>query len=227
MKIIFSVLSATVLACGTLFGQSYTPTTTWPYVYPEFTTGEVQTSNGSSKAGLYNICLSNGKVHFIDGDMVKESTMVEVYGLSIGKDTYVNVCGKVYKVLSKSDDALVVEGSEIDYARLNSTSGAYGSSGSTLSTQALSSLEGIGGDRTNMNHMDLRNSKENGKDLSLITRRYLVFNMTLVPATKKDVVEKASDAGYKDEINAFIKDNGIKWNQPASLQILADYMSKK
>lgn len=227
MKKFTTVFLAAVMACWAVLGQDFTPTTTWPYVYSEFTTGEVATPDGSTKAGLYNVCLSNGKLHFIDGDMVKESTMVDVYSISIGKDVYVNVGGKVYRVLSKSDASLVVEGIEIDYARLNSTGGAYGSSGNTLSTQALSSLEGIGGSRTNMNHMELRSSKENGKDLSLITRKFLVYNMTLVPATKKDVVAKASDDGYKDDVNAFIKENSIKWNQPASLQVLADYMSSK
>lgn len=225
-KILLTILAA-ICTFGTVSGQSYTPTTTWPYAYSEFTTGEVVTVDGSHKAGLYNVCLSNSKLHFIEGDFVKESTMTDVFSISIGKDMYVNMDGKIYKVLSKSDDAMIVEGNEIDYAKMNSAGGAYGSSGQTISTRALSSLEGIGGDRINMNHMDLRNSKEEGKSLSLISRKYLLFNMTLVPANKRDVVSKASDGGYEDEVNQFIKDNKIKWNQPASLQTLADFMSNK
>lgn len=227
MKRLVITIIAVALAYAAAIGQNYTPTTTWPYVYSEFTTGEVVTFDSSHKAGLYNVCLTNGKLHFIEGDFVKESTMTDVFSISIGKDMYVNMDGKIYKILSKSDDAMVVEGSEIDYAKMNSAGGAYGSSGQTISTRALSSLEGIGGDRINMNHMDLRNSKEEGKSLSLISRKYLLFNMTLVPANKRDVVSKASDGGYEDEVNQFIKDNKIKWNQPASLQTLADFMSNK
>lgn len=228
MKRFLVLILASFYAFGSLMAQDdYVPTTTWPYIYPEFTDGEIMTGNGSTTKGLFNVCLSDSQLHYIDGDLVKKATVLDLQGVTIGKDTYVYADFKLYKVLSKSGSAVVAEGYTIDMAKLNGSEGAYGSSGNTLATQSLSSLEGIGGDRTNMNHMDLRNSKDSGKYLPLIERMYLVFNKTVVPATRKDVLAYASDKGFKSEAEQFIKDNKTKWNQQVSLQVLADFLSSR
>ena len=221
MKRFLVIILANLCALVNLMAQDdYVPTTTWPYIYPEFMNGEIMTGNGSTTKGLFNVCLADSQLHYIDGDLVKKATILDLQGVTIGDFN-------LYKVLSKSGSAVVAEGYSIDMAKLNGSEGAYGSSGSTLATQSLSSLEGIGGNRTNMNHMDLRNSKDSGKYLPLIERMYLVFNKTVVPATRKDVLEYASDKGFKPEAEKFIKENKIKWNQQVSLQALADFLSSR
>ena len=228
MKRFLVIILANLCALVNLMAQDdYVPTTTWPYIYPEFMNGEIMTGNGSTTKGLFNVCLADSQLHYIDGDLVKKATILDLQGVTIGKDTYVYADFNLYKVLSKSGSAVVAEGYSIDMAKLNGSEGAYGSSGSTLATQSLSSLEGIGGNRTNMNHMDLRNSKDSGKYLPIIERMYLVFNKTVVPATRKDVLAYASDKGFKPEAEKFIKENKIKWNQQVSLQALADFLSSR
>lgn len=223
------LITIAALALGFVLSSAasdFVPTTTWPYVYEDFTSGEAILTNGQHKKGLYNIVLTDSKLHFVEGDLVNEARMFDVAGVTIGEDYYVNVGGKLYKVLSKSDEALVVEGSEIDYARLNSTTGAYGSSANSVSTQSLSSLEGIGGTRANMNHMELKNSKESGKSLSLITKKYIAFNGIATAANKRDILSLAARYGKKSEVAAYIKTSKVKWNSPVSLQGLADFLAR-
>ena len=129
------------------------------------------------------------------------------------------------KVLSKSDNGFVAEEVLVDVARLNATGGAYGSSSNSIATQALSSLEGIGGTRTNMNHMELKNAKDEGSALPVIVKKYLVFPGYVVYATKTDVSKL--EGIDKDELNTFIKENKIKWKDENSLIKVLDFICEK
>jgi len=203
--------------------QNFEPTTTWPYAYEDFMPGKLVMNTGKVVEGSYNICLDNSSVHFIDGSLVKQASPVEVTSVQIGKDIYVNASGKMMKVLQKSDKGVVAEGVSIDYARLNETGGAYGSSSNSIATTSLSSLEGIGGTRSNMNHMELKNSKSDGKTLTLNKKYYLVFGGKCVYATKRDVQDMPGVD--KDKLKAFLKSNKIKWKDPVSLIALVDYLA--
>lgn len=224
MKNLVTIVALAVLPLFSVRAEDYAPTSTWPYVYEDFTGGELVFRDGQKRAGSFNVVLTDSKLHFIDGDMVQEARMFEVAEVSIGEDVYVNLGGKLFKLLSKSDKSIVVEGFEIDYAKLNSSEGAYGSSTTSVSAQSLSSLEGIGGSRTNMNHMALKNSKEEGKSLPLIVKKYIVIDGVPVFASKRDVLAFAERKGCKAEVSSFVKSNRIKWKSTTSLQQLADYL---
>ena len=129
------------------------------------------------------------------------------------------------KVLASSERGFVAEEVLVDIARLNTTGGAYGSSSNSIATQALSSLEGIGGTRTNMNHMELKNSKDEGSVLPVIVKKYLVFPGYVVYATKNDVSKLVGID--KNQFNAFVKENKIKWKDDQSLIKVLDYVSEK
>lgn len=219
MLITIAMLMVSVFAAA----QEYEPTTTWPYVYSEFIEGELQMTVGNPKKAKYNIHLGTGSLHFIDGELIKQASPMEVFSVKIGTDMYVNAGGRMMKVLAKSDKGVVALESTVDIATLNATGGAYGSSSNTLSTQALSSLEGIGGTRTNMNHMELRNSKRSGEILPLINKMYLVTEGYVVFATKKDVSQLPFLE--KDALKAFFKANPIKWKDPQSLLLVVDYIA--
>ncbi len=203
--------------------QNFEPTTTWPYVYEDFMSGKLVMTTGKVVDGTYNICLDDGKVHFIDGDLVRQASSVEVTSVQIGNDIYVNAFGKMMKVLQKSDKGVVAEDLSIDYAKLNETGGAYGSSSNSIATTALSSLEGIGGTRSNMNHMELKNAKTDGKTLALNRKYYLVFGGKCVYATKRDV--QAMPGVDKAKLKSFLKSHRIKWKDPVSLLVLVDYLA--
>ena len=127
------------------------------------------------------------------------------------------------KVLARSDNGFIAQEVLADFASLNSTGGAYGSSSNSVSTQALSSLEGIGGSRTNMNHMELKNSKSDGALLPVTTKVYLVMPDKVLFAAKKDVNE--IDGVDKKALSAFIKEKKIKWKNPQDLLVLLDFIA--
>lgn len=203
--------------------QNHKPTTTWPYLYADFQPGELKKTTGAPIEGTYNIHIYQGTLHFIEDGMIREVLSSQVFSLKIGMDYYANVGGTMMKVLARSDNGFIAQETLADIAALNSTGGAYGSSSNSISTQALSSLEGIGGSRSNMNHMELKNSKDEGQVLPVKDKLYLVMDHAVVFAAKKDVTELYGID--KKAVNAFIKENQIKWKDPQSLIVLLDYLT--
>ena len=218
--IIVSAL-ATVLAVIPLSAQ--TPTTTWPYIYGEFTDGVVYLAKKGQKEGKFNICLDGCVLHFIDKDLVKSHSSAEVLSVQIGKDIYQNVGGKLLKVIDKSDKCLIVQENEIDFATLNSAESAYGSSSTTLGNMSLSSAEGISGSNTSasLNHMELKHNRDAGKELPLIVRNYIFVKGRKIFCTKKDVMDIAPD---KNLMKQFLKENPVKWKEAHSVLAVGDFL---
>jgi len=219
----------TLVACFSGFclshAQSYSPTTTWPYAYSEFQEGTLVLAGGKEQKGQYNINMDDHRLHFLEGGYIKAAQMIDVLMVQIGTDVYQNVAGAMYKVLAKSDKSLVLEEKTIDYAALNETGGAYGSSSTTIGTMSLSSLEGIGATNssTNINHMDLKNQKENGKILSFITKKYIYVKGNKVYATKRDFL---GVPGVDPALSkAFLKENKIKWNRMDDILKAGDFLA--
>lgn len=201
------------------------PTTSWPYLYGEFTAGVLHQIGGQESKGLYNVHLLHGSLHYIDGDLIKEIISSNVFSVQIGDDIYVNVNSKMMKVAAKNDNGFVAVDYEIDMVKLNSTGGAYGSSSSSVSTQALSSLEGIGASNssTNINHMELRSNRDNGQILPLIRKMYMVVDGKVIYATKKDF---SAAVGHK-EASVFLKEHKIKWKDAESVLAAIDFIANK
>ncbi|MGN0195548.1 MAG: hypothetical protein ACI4AE_03730 [Candidatus Cryptobacteroides sp.] len=223
-RLYFSLLFVFCLLVPAGAQNDYQPTSTWPYVYPDFMSGQMLTPKGKVREGFYNVHLQFGTLHFVDGEMVREVPREEVLSVTIGADSFVLVEGKLMKVVAAGENGFVAEDYTIDFATLNSTGGAYGSSSNSIATQALSSLEGVGGTRSNMNHMELKAGKDEGKVLPLIKKLYIVTKSTVVYASKKDVADLGIDPA---ELKAFYKANKIKWKEPDSLLKLADFLSTK
>ena len=222
-------LAAIAFAAGIFSGSAaaddFAPTSTWPYVYKDFSNGSVIRKSAPEKPGLFNISVIDGSLHFIDGPLVKAANVFDVLGVRIGEDYFVNNGGKMYRVLAKSDKSLVVEAKEVDYATLNSTGGAYGSSSNTLGTMALSSAEGFGrGNSEGTNHVEMMRGKDEGKILPLIPATYILVGSNLILARKGDVED--SEIAPKSDLKAFFKENKIKWKEPSSLLLLGDFLSK-
>ena len=223
MKRLFIIIAASLLSLLSN-AQGYTPTTTWPYLYPDFMEGETFSANGTGKKALLNVHLLHASLHFIDGQFVKEMAPGIAFSARIGEDYFINAGGRMMKILAKNDNGYVAECAEIDIVKLNSSEGAYGSSATTLGTMSLSSLEGIGATNssTNTNHMELKANKENGQSLPLIRKKYLFVAGKCIYATKKDVMEAVDAADFK----AFLKANKIKWSNPQSLLGVVDYIAE-
>ena len=220
----FFLLTALMLCGISTFAQEdeYLPTTTWPYVYQDFSAGYVTLTDGSVKTLLVNVNLVRETLHFIDGEMIREN--FDIVSVKIGDDLWVNAGGRVRKVLARNENGFVVEGIDVDYATLNSTGGAYGSSSTTLGTMALTSLEGIGATNSSssLNHMELKASKNNGQILPLIKKKYIFAEGKFIFATRKDISEEVG----ADAVKAFLKTVKVKWNSPESLLQLLPLFKK-
>lgn len=219
---------ALIISFGRISAQTNEPTTTWPYLYSDFQTGELKKHSGAPVSGLFNIHIMESRLHFIEGELIREALATEVFSVKIGNDYYANVGGRMMKVLASSDNGFIAEEMLVDVARLNTTGGAYGSSSNSIATQALSSIEGIGGTRSNMNHMELKNSKHDGSILPVTVKRYLVLPGRIIYAAKKDVMQ--IDGIDKDALSAFLKGNKIKFKNPQDnlkvLDFIADNLGK-
>lgn len=213
-------MAALLLIASEAFAQ-YEPTSTWPYVYKEFTEGELQMTVGRPKKAQFNIHVGKGRLHFIDGSYICEASSADVYSVRIGTDYYVNARGVMMKVLAKSVKSVIGEEAVVDHVRLNATGGAYGSSSSTLSTTALSAIEQtMAGGRTELTR--LVSSREDGQVLPLVRKKYIVINGDVIFASKKDVLEAFPD--LKDEITSYLKKSKTKWNDANSLLRLSDHI---
>ncbi len=222
---LFLIVLASAITLGYAAPSSdYQPTTTWPYVFEDFQKGELQMIGSKVKEGMFNIHIRFGKLHYIDGETVKEAAVKDVYSVKIGQSIYANVQGKMMRVLAKNDKGLVVEEELIDMVRLNSTGGAYGSSSNTMATTALSSLDQVDNSGTAMNHMAMSTRKEDGKILPTTKKVYMFFDGNLVFATKKEInaIEGVDGKGLK----AFFKENKIKLKDNESLLKLIDFLAK-
>lgn len=221
MKRIITFMALLVFVCNA-YSQDYSPTSTWPYAYPDFIEGEIQFNGSAPKPGLFNVHILRSALHYIDGDKIMEASLHDVCALRIGQDYYANTVNGLMRVLAKSEGCIVAEHVVVDMVRLNSTGGAYGSSSSTLSTQALSSIEGMGGGTSGTNHMELKYSKDEGIMLPLLAKKYIVVPGLVVYAVKKDVM---GVPGIDSKaLGDFIKTNKIRWKDPQSLLLVAEYL---
>ncbi len=218
----FGLLVAAVFVCRAQ--DSFEPKTSWPYVYRDFTAGTVTRPNGQEVEGLYNINVSTGRVHFIDGDYIHEAKPSDVNVVTIGSDLFANVGGRMMQVVAGKGKNFIAHDTEINYVDLNATGAAYGSSSASVSTRKTTSIDGMDGP-VNMNHMELKNGKDDGKVLPVLEKLYIVVMPNYSYAGKKDLMEMTGID--KDAMKAFLKDTKIKWSDPKSLMQIVEFLAKE
>ena len=220
-EILTIILASAFVIC--LKAQNYEPTSTWPYLYPDFTAGTLYVNvSGEQKDGLYNIHILEGRLHFIEGDLVKEANPADVYSVKIGKDIYINAGGKMMKVLAKSDSGSVVQEILVDKTKLNASGAAYGASSNSMATRNLSSLEQAGS-MVNTNHMELKNSKNEGYILPLAVKIYLMTGGKTIYASRKDVSRETGE----EKMKVLLKEHTVRWKDPQSLLQVVDFIAQE
>lgn len=217
------LITALALLAQTLVGKAQEPTTRWPYIFPQFQTGFVEINEGTTRTYPLNIHLRHGQLHYLDADgIIKEATIGEVIGAKVGSDYYLQARGEMMRVVARSEHGCVVEEVLGDFAALNETGGAYGSSSNTSATRKLSSIETDS--QINQNHMLLMQSRSDGQLLDLIKTLYLVYPGYVVKANRSEV-EKVIPAEQSAAWKTWIKNHKIKWNQPESLVSLLEFLN--
>lgn len=207
------------------FAQDYGPTRTWPYLYKDFQNGVIRMSGGELvQAAMVNISL-DGKVHYVDDkeQKVMAADMLKVFTARIGNEVYLNVGGKMMKLEAENENGAVVCETSVNLDELNKSDIGYGISSSTASTQKLSSLAGDSSSLVNLPLNTLMEGRENGEKLPVTRKKFIRVGLNVVPATKSEVMN--SPLVDKAAAKAFLKANKIKWNDPASLLAVVDFLS--
>ena len=200
-----------------------TPSSTWPYLYPNFSAGTIYLAGGSKSDVQLNVHVRHGHLHFIDNDLVKEADLSTVRMASIGSDKFIPVEGEMRKILAGNANGYIVASILGDFSALQETGGAYGASSATAATRKLSSLDFD--TQVGQHHMLLLKEKENGVDLKLVTTLFIYFEDNCIKESRKDVeafLPESESGAWK----AWLKSNKIKWKDPQSLLAVLDFMNE-
>ena len=217
--LLFAFLCTGVLLCS---AKDFEPKDTWAYLYEDFTPGKVYNSKGEIiLEGKVNVSVLDGKLHYVKEDKIMEADMLQVYTAVIEKDTYMNVGGKMLRILSKSDKSAVLEIVEVDMDKLSKAEIGYGITSATASVQGLHMA--AMSNYVNATYKDANENKGAGERIPIKEHTYLLTRGTLVIAKKREVVKLPGLD--KKAAEAFFKEEKIKWNNDEDLQKVADYIS--
>jgi hypothetical protein len=203
---------------------AFKPKDTWPFLYEDFTEGVVCSDSGDDiLTGKINVSVLNQKLYYIKGENIMEADMVKVFSVKAGEDIFVNVAGKLYKVLAESKGGAAVQARYLDVEQMNKANIGYGVSSSVASTQNVAGLALDSNAGTNINKA--LESKEGGAEIPLAEKTYILFcRNRIVPALKREVMDVPGLD--KNQAKAFFKEHKIKWSQPESLTEVADFLTE-
>ena len=199
--------------------QNASPTTSWPYLFPDFVEGELEVGPKHTKV-LVNIHLNLGALHYIENGKIKESSTLGISVLKVGEDVFRNVGGKMMKVLAETEGGYVVEETRANYTAVVKKDGAYGTTGlnSTTTRSFLYNenvLNGYNGYLMTDVYADLHAMKDQYEKLPVVKNRYLVIGLDLIKADRQSVLD--IDGLDKKAFKAFLKAEKIKWDDPQDL----------
>lgn len=215
-----AIILGSILVLPAAFAQDNEPTTSWPYVYPDFTKGTIYMTGGLTITQKMNVHLGHSTLHYIDGQTIKEIMLKDVIAVEIGSEKYISYNASIFKVVASNEKGILLEQTTGNFAALAETGGAYGTSSASSATQNLSSIEG--NNTVGCNHMILFQNKSDGQTLPLIVKYYIKTLDNFVPATKKEL-DKAF-ASRADEWKVWLKANKIKWNKSESLANILNFL---
>ena len=219
MKKFVIALAALFLAASALRAQS--PTTTYPYLYPQFTVGRVVMDGGRAEEKKMNIHLRRDALHYLDNDIVKEAFLTDVKAVEIGTDVFVPVMGRMMKAVAKNGKGCVAEEILGDFESSREAAGAYGVPSTSSATMKLTSIQTDA--QVNQNYMNILNERDNGVELRLVHNYYVVSPLYKVKATKKDITETLPE-NRQDAWKDFLKTHKINWKRPQSLLEVVDFL---
>lgn len=198
-------------------------TTLWPYLYNDFQQGKLSFSDGRETTELVNIHVLESKLHYLKDNLILETSDPLIKSVAIGGEIFMNVNETFVKIISQMDSVFLGVIRKGDFESLLNSGGAYGSSSNAQSIRKLSSIE-VGGINS-MNHMYLKENKENGKAISLNTEYCFVVDGRYVKASRKDVQAFLNTQGKDDSFKLFVKNNKINWKKEDSLVLVMNYLS--
>ena len=224
-KLLFSIIAMLMAVAAS--AQKDSPTTSWPYLYPDFMEGELEVRTKITKA-LVNIHLNLGALHYVEDGKIKESSTIGITKLVIGEDVFRNVGGKMMKMLAEAEDGFVVEETRANYTAVVKKDGAYGTTAlnSTTTKSFLYNenvLNGYNGYLMTDVYKDLHAMKDQSEKLPVLKNRYLVIGLDQIKADRQNVLD--IDGLDKKAFKAFLKAEKIKWDDPQDLVKVIDFLT--
>ena len=224
-KLLFSIIAMLMAVAAS--AQKDSPTTSWPYLYPDFMEGELEVRTKITKA-LVNIHLNLGALHYVENGKIKESSTIGITKLVIGDDVFRNVGGKMMKMLAEAEDGFVVEETRANYTAVVKKDGAYGTTAlnSTTTKSFLYNenvLNGYNGYLMTDIYKDLHAMKDQSEKLPVLKNRYLVIGLNQIKADKQNVLD--IDGLDKKAFKAFLKTEKIKWDDPQDLVKVIEFIT--
>ena len=224
-KLLFSIIAMLMAVAAS--AQKDSPTTSWPYLYPDFMEGELEVRTKITKA-LVNIHLNLGALHYVENGKIKESSTIGITKLVIGDDVFRNVGGKMMKMLAEAEDGFVVEETRANYTAVVKKDGAYGTTAlnSTTTKSFLYNenvLNGYNGYLMTDIYKDLHAMKDQSEKLPVLKNRYLVIGLNQIKADKQNVLDV--DGLDKKAFKAFLKTEKIKWDDPQDLVKVIEFIT--
>ena len=224
-KLLFSIIAMLMAVAAS--AQKDSPTTSWPYLYPDFMEGELEVRTKITKA-LVNIHLNLGALHYVENGKIKESSTIGITKLVIGDDVFRNVGGKMMKMLAEAEDGFVVEETRANYTAVVKKDGAYGTTAlnSTTTKSFLYNenvLNGYNGYLMTDIYKDLHAMKDQSEKLPVLKNRYLVIGLNQIKADKQNVLD--IEGLDKKAFKAFLKTEKIKWDDPQDLVKVIEFIT--
>lgn len=216
-----------VLMVLPVFSQGYEPRDTWPFIYEDFLPGAVRSLDGTLVSeGEYNVAVHDGTLMYVgEDDVIMRPEMSRVYTARIGEDVYLNVMGRMYRILSELDCGVILLGAGIDVDKQNSVKIGYGISSSTASAYGLTNMmDGrfdVSGKKIQQSELD----KMRGEILPVKQTTYLKIGLDLIPASRQEILNLPGID--RKTANAFFKQEKIKWQETASLEKVLVFVNEQ
>ena len=202
--------------------QRYNPTEPWPYLYEDFQPGNIFT-NKEETLGYQelNVNVINGRLHYVDNGTIMEANMLNIHVVGIEKDWYLNVGGRLMRVLREGEHCAVVLGTEVDYDEMAKSNIGYGRS-AVASTQDISLMSLEGSNNNNKSMLEVQKTKYNGKALPLRETTFLVVDGRLFPTDRQSLLKESGVA--RKMLSDFIKTEKIRLKKWEDLEKVGEFI---
>ena len=98
-KLFISALAAISIIAS---AQEYQPREGWPYLFEDFSAGIVTNHGGEVSAeGFFNVCVVDGKLHYVQDGKIMEANMNHLQAVRIGDRVFINRMGRLKEVVAE------------------------------------------------------------------------------------------------------------------------------
>lgn len=223
LLITLSVLLLTSLGMRAQTSQ-YEPRESWPYLLEEFQQGQIKTGGGTVlNEGFYNICVTDGKLHFVNGGTIMVADMRQVATAQIGEGLYLAYMGKMFEAVVATPSCFLLKETTVDLDEYGKSEIGFGIRSTTASTQGIASVN-LGDGAINQSLDTALARAKSGAALPLKENWWFLVGGRLYDASKRTFLQMEDiDA---NDAKAFLKKERIKWHDAESLGKVLNYIAE-